>query len=189
MDGLILAGGMARRMGGVNKAEQLWQGKSLIQHAYQRVAPQVERVVVAANRINDGACWPRDIYVQPDCFCWRYQGPLAALEAGLSATTAEYLLMVPCDAPRVPVDLRVRLQRATSHATRICYAYDGRRHQPLFARVHRSVHEPLKRLLSNEGGSRRVMDFYEQQGAQAVDMSACTGAFMNVNRLEQLVLT
>ena len=51
--GIILAGGLGRRMGNVDKGLQLLRGKPMVQHVLERFAPQVDEVLINANRNPD----------------------------------------------------------------------------------------------------------------------------------------
>jgi len=48
--GIVLAGGLGRRMGGVDKGLQPWRGRALVDHVLARLAPQVAQVLVSANQ-------------------------------------------------------------------------------------------------------------------------------------------
>ena len=116
--GLILAGGQGRRLGGVDKGLQLFAGQPLVQHALRRLAPQVGRVMISANR-NLEAYRQMGVPVWPDPpELQGYQGPLAGVLAGLQACDTAYLVTIPCDCPRFPSDLVQRLSAAIGQALR-----------------------------------------------------------------------
>ncbi len=105
--GLILAGGRGSRMGGVDKGMQSFRGVPLVLHALRRLAPQVDRVMINANRNLDAyramgvPVWSDEA---PD-----FPGPLAGMLAGLEHCETPYLVTVPCDTPYFPGDLTARL--------------------------------------------------------------------------------
>ncbi len=110
---IVLAGGRGSRMGGVDKGLQLFNGQPLALQAMHRVALQVGRVIVNANRNlkvyqNFGDEFGQEFQVAPDADS-EFAGPLSGFAAGLSACQTPYLLTVPCDSPRFPVDLANRL--------------------------------------------------------------------------------
>lgn len=130
--GLVLAGGAGRRHGGADKGLLLLHGKALVAHAARRLAPQVAEVVISANRHlptyrrfghrvvtdadapADGADTGRagaSPSTGPDTGR-PFDGPLAGILAGLRASTRPWLAVVPCDAPRLPIDLVSRLSAA-----------------------------------------------------------------------------
>lgn len=105
--GLILAGGRAQRMGGIDKGLVPFMGKPLIEHAIARLAPQVGPVFINANRnLHEYAQYGYPVIAdtRPD-----FAGPLAGFAAGLEQCKTEYLLSVPCDSPLYPLDLAARM--------------------------------------------------------------------------------
>ncbi len=48
--GLVLAGGQGSRMGGVDKGLQEFRGKPMVAHVIERFAPQVDELLINANR-------------------------------------------------------------------------------------------------------------------------------------------
>ena len=98
--GLIYAGGRATRMGGVNKAFVKFEGRCLIEHVVERLRPQCAGIVISANRDLSDFSRLADA-VLPDVLS-DFPGPLAALDAMARAAmpNCEWVLTVPCDAPR-----------------------------------------------------------------------------------------
>ena len=105
--GLILAGGRGARMGGVDKGLQNHLGTPLALHALLRLGPQVGEIMINANR-NLGAYESMGVPVWPDSLP-DYAGPLAGFLTGLERCETPYLVTVPCDSPRFPLDLVERL--------------------------------------------------------------------------------
>lgn len=106
--GLILAGGLSRRMQGQEKALITLAGRPLLAHVLDRLTPQVTDVVINAN--GDAGRFAsfgrRVIADHRPGFC----GPLAGIEAALLALEeTDYLLSVPIDTPFLPLDLAERL--------------------------------------------------------------------------------
>ena len=115
---LILAGGQGRRMGGVDKGMQPLAGRPLVSHVIARLAPQVDAIVVSANRSLDAyraLGWP----VYGDDAACAGQGPLAALMGVLPQLPpgTRLLQLAPCDTPLLPLDL-VAWQRMRLDADR-----------------------------------------------------------------------
>jgi molybdopterin-guanine dinucleotide biosynthesis protein A len=113
--GLILAGGLARRMGGGDKARIRIGDQTILERVLARMTPQCERLIINAN--GDPARFadthlpvvPDDI---PD-----FAGPLAGILAGLDWAAAntpqlEWIASVPGDCPFLPADLVARLHAA-----------------------------------------------------------------------------
>ena len=101
-------------MGGLDKGLQPFQGKPLVRHVLQRLAPQVGAIMVNANR-NLGDYAALGVPVWPDELA-DYPGPLAGLAAGLAHCHTPYLASVPCDSPHFPTDLVARLAQALTGA-------------------------------------------------------------------------
>ncbi len=108
--GLVLAGGRGSRMDGADKGLQRFRGVPLALHAARRLAPQVGRLMINANR-NLPAYEAFGFPVRPDGLAG-HAGPLAGFLAGLEHCRTPYLLTVPCDTPLFPCDLGSRLAEA-----------------------------------------------------------------------------
>ncbi len=104
---LILAGGQGSRMGGVDKGLVQWHNKALIDHVIEKIRPQVSHIAISANR-NLESYAQRSAHVFSDARQWQHYGPLAALCTAandLQIATADWLLIVSCDMPRLPENL------------------------------------------------------------------------------------
>ncbi len=169
-------------MGAVDKGLQRFRGKPLIAHVLERLAPQVDSVVVNANRNVDvysgfGRLVVSDLL--PD-----YAGPLAGLQAGLSVCETEVMVAVPCDAPFLPGDLVMRLAAALVDATvDVAIARTSERTHPVFCIVRRSAQAALSRYL--EGGGRSVHGWIGLMGSRAV-LFGDEQAFANLNTVADL---
>ena len=111
--GLVLAGGRGSRMGGIDKGLQDFQGTPLALHALRRLERQdgglIGPLLISANR-NTDAYAAFGARVCPDTLA-DFAGPLAGFLAGLVCCETTYLLTVPCDSPRFPTSLALRLAR------------------------------------------------------------------------------
>lgn len=142
---LILAGGAASRMGGLDKGLADLAGAPLVEHVAARLSPQVSGVLVSANRHLPQ--WRR--------YGWRVlgdapplgRGPLAGILTGLEACPTEWLLVVPCDAPALPTDLALRLAAADATSP-LRIAHAGGNWQPVFALLHRGLAADLRAFLA-----------------------------------------
>jgi GTP:adenosylcobinamide-phosphate guanylyltransferase len=108
--GVVLAGGLGRRMGGVDKGLQLLDGRPMVAQVIERLQPQVDELLINANQNLDryAAFGHR---VVPDSI-EGFAGPLAGLERGLANATHGLVATVPCDSPFLPADLVIRLYEA-----------------------------------------------------------------------------
>lgn len=114
---LILAGGQARRMGGRDKAEIVYQDKRLIDHVLDRLCPQVDHILISGKQ--DYGTGYIVLPDHPD----GPQGPAAGLYAGWNwmqdnAPRSVGFLTVPVDGPFLPTDLYTRLAGRTSAVVR-----------------------------------------------------------------------
>jgi molybdopterin-guanine dinucleotide biosynthesis protein A len=134
--GVVLAGGLARRMGGGDKPLRLLAGRPLLDHVLERLRPQVAEMVLNAN--GDAARFadyglPVLADPLPD-----YPGPLAGVLAALDWAAAHRpglatVLSVPGDGPFLPGDLAARLEAARQQAgtPMACAASGGWTHPPI----------------------------------------------------------
>jgi len=181
VSGIVLAGGLGRRMGGVDKGLQLLHEKPMIEHVLARFAPQVDEIVINANQNHDryAAFGHR---VVPDRV-GGYAGPLAGLHAGLAAVARPLAVTVPCDSPFLPADLVERLQRELG-ANDLAVAKTGDQAHPVFALVRRSVATNLEAFLAS--GGRKIDAWYASLKVVEVSFDDEADAFRNINTLEEL---
>ncbi len=180
--GLILAGGRAQRMGGVDKGLQPWRGLPLVDHALARLAPQVREVMINANR-NPAAYATRAARVLADA-SEDFPGPLAGILAGLRATTTPWLAVVPCDSPQLPADLVARLGQGLGGAPGAVVQRDQRL-EPVCCLLSKTLADDLERYLA-EGG-RKVEGWVARHATPVpFDRPEDAAAFANVNTLADL---
>lgn len=179
MTGLILAGGQGSRMGGRDKGLVAYRGSPLIDQVIERIAPQVDELLISANRnLDDYARRGHRVITDtlPD-----FQGPLAGLLAGLRAASHEWVLAVPCDMPHLPGDLATRLL-AAAQGKDIAVAVDGSRTHPAVMLVRAALADRLAAYL--QGGKRSVHGFQESIGFASAGFDAAD--MQNVNSLDEL---
>ena len=182
---LILAGGQGRRMGGVDKGLAPFRGKRLIDHVYERLAPQVGGVIINANQNHDDYR-TFGVRVVSDAI-GNFAGPLAGLHAGLSVSRRPYLASVPCDSPFLPEDLVERLMaRLSASGAELAVAKTGDWQQPVFCLVRRGVLEHLTDFL--KGGGRKVDAWYASLAVIEVTFDDQAEAFSNINTREELAV-
>ena len=193
--GLILAGGRGSRMGGVDKGLQNFNGIPLALHTLMRLGPQVETVMVNANR-NLSAYESFGASVWPDASS-DFAGPLSGFLVGLERAETPYLLTVPCDTPRLPLDLAERLASAlVREGADIAMAAapevkaDGStevRAQPVFCLLKIELSESL--VVFTHAGGRKIDAWTAQHKTVLVPFDAPTDdplAFANINTLTEL---
>jgi len=179
--GLILAGGRGLRLGGVDKGLQTWRGRALVDHARERLAPQVREVMVSANR-NTADYAARGVRVLADA-CGDFPGPLAGFLAGLRAASTPWVAVVPCDCPRLPPDLVARLALGLGEA-RGAVVQRGRI-EPVCCLLSTALAGDLDRYLAD--GGRKVQQWVARHAvAVPFDRENDADAFINVNTPEDL---
>ena len=181
--GLVLAGGLGRRMGGVDKGLVELDGKPMVAHVLARLAPQVDSVLINANQnIDRYATFGPPVV--PDRI-EGFAGPLAGLHAGLSAASTPLLVTVPCDSPFLPLDLVERLRAALDAAqAQLAVARTGDQAQPVFSLVRREGLEDLGQFLAS--GGRKIDAWYARLKVVEVAFDDEAEAFANINTREEL---
>jgi len=181
--GLILAGGKGSRMGGVDKGLQAFRGKRLVDHVYERFAPQVGGIIINANQ-NHEEYKTFGVRVVSDAI-GGYAGPLAGLHAGLSVSRRPFLASVPCDSPFLPADLIERLhKRIDESGAELAVAKTGDQPHPVFSLMRRTVLDHLADFL--KGGGRKIDAWYATLNAVEVGFDDEPEAFSNINTREEL---
>jgi molybdopterin-guanine dinucleotide biosynthesis protein A len=177
--GVILAGGRGRRVAGKDKGLVEFQGRPLIEHVIEAILPQVNGLIINANRnLPDYGRYgyPLVSDVLPD-----YQGPLAGMLTGLQNASTGCVMFVPCDTPALPANLVQRMSGAmASLNVDVCIPNDGERNHAAIALMKRSLQGSLQDYL--ESGGRKAEDWVLAQKYSAVDFSDCPGSFRNLNR-------
>lgn len=182
-------------MGGVDKGLQNFNGTPLAMHALLRLQLQegglVGEQMINANR-NLGAYDAFGVPVWPDSLN-DYAGPLAGFMTGLERCETPYLLTVPCDTPRFPLDLAVRLAQAfededTEIALAAAREDDGQlRPQPVFCLMRVALLESL--VAFTQAGGRKIDSWTGQHRTVIVPFDLPGDdpkAFYNANTLAEL---
>jgi molybdopterin-guanine dinucleotide biosynthesis protein A len=181
VSGIVLAGGLGRRMGGVDKGLQTLHGKAMVEHVLARLAPQVGEIVINANQNLEryAAFGHRVVRDRVGGFA----GPLAGLHAGLEAVSQPLAVTVPCDSPFLPADLVARLNQHLG-GNDLAVAKTGAQPHPVFALVRRSVAGNLEAFLA--GGGRKIDAWYASLNVVEVAFDDEADAFRNINTLQEL---
>ncbi|MGR9100954.1 MAG: molybdenum cofactor guanylyltransferase MobA, partial [Gammaproteobacteria bacterium] len=128
--GVVLAGGLARRMGNQDKGLVLFRGKPMIEYALAALAPAVDKIMINANRNLERY----RVYGYPvvadttDSF----DGPLAGVLSAMRHCDTPLLLVMPCDSPLAGAEhLKKLLTALRSSEADACVAFDGERLHPV----------------------------------------------------------
>ena len=180
--GIILAGGKASRMGGVDKGLLELAGRPMLAHIIERLRPQTQALIVNANRSHPLYA-VHGLPVVADATA-DYPGPLAGMAAGLAAMSTDWAVTVPCDSPLVPPDLVSRLWAALqAEDAELAVAFSAGRLQPVFALLPRCLLPSLQAYLA--AGDRKIALWYRRHRMAQADFSDCPDAFVNVNTLAE----
>lgn len=181
--GLVLAGGQGSRMGGVDKGLAPFRGRPMVAHVLERLAPQVDEILVNANR-NPEAYARFGHRVIADEIPG-FAGPLAGFERGLAHARGELVATVPCDSPFLPPDLVPRLRAALESAgADLAVARTGTQAHPVFCLMRRAVHASLERFLAS--GQRKIDRWYAALAVVEVAFDDEAQAFANINTRDEL---
>jgi molybdopterin-guanine dinucleotide biosynthesis protein A len=184
---IILSGGRATRMGGVDKGLVTLQNKPLIQHVVERLKPQVDEIFINANREIETylTFGYRVLQDKGDEFLGTYIGPLAGFNIGLQHAKYEYVLTVPCDSPLLPLDLTKRLFNGMTKASAdVAVASSDKNTHPVFCLMKKSVLPSLIEFL--EAGERKVSAWQKSLSYIEVDFSDESDGFINLNTFDDL---
>ena len=152
--GLILAGGLARRMGGGDKGMIRIGGETILDRALSRMKPQCSRMIINANGDPSRFAFtgfpvvPDDI---PD-----FAGPLAGILAGLdwaavNAPDTQYVASAPGDCPFLPRELVTRLQKARTEQNKpLACAKSGDWRHPVVGLWPVALRSDLRKALMEE---------------------------------------
>lgn len=187
--GLVLAGGQGRRMGGAPKVLRELHGASLLTRVLQRLARQVDAVMVSTgDPAVRAACAPYPVLADA---LPGFAGPLAGILSGLEHTRVQphgcWLLSVAADTPWFPDDLAARLREAAEHAgAEVAVACSGGVAHPVFALWAPALAGRLREALV-DGGQRSVQRF--QAGCRRIEVDwpvVPRDPFFNINTPEDL---
>ncbi len=181
--GVILAGGLGRRMGGIDKGLQELRGRPMVAWVVERLTPQVDELLINANQNGEryAAFGHRVVPDQiPD-----FAGPLAGLHAALSAAAHPLVATAPCDSPFLPADLIFRLFSAlTATDADLAVARTFDQPHPVFCLCKREVLPHLTEFL--ESGGRKIDRWYATLKVVEVAFDDEAEAFENINTKEEL---
>ena len=178
--GVILAGGRAQRMGGIDKGLVELLGKPMIAYVVERLRPQVGEIVINANRnLDDYRYWSQTVIKDS---VGEYDGPLAGMASGLEVARTKYILACPCDSPLLASDLAKRMYlQCMEKQAEVAVASDGERLHPVFLLIHRTLLPSVLSFLA--AGERKIDKWFAQHTTTIVDFSDKPETFLNVNTL------
>lgn len=179
---VILAGGLARRMGGQDKGLVELGNKPMVCWTLDAVEHLTSDIVINANRNREiyesfGKPVINDLHEG-------HLGPLAGLYSAMQSLSRQHVFMCPCDSPFVQPSLLAKLKQAVDNSDGdIFVAHDGERLQPVFAIVSASLSGSLDEFLKS--GERKIDKWYSAHNMIGVDCSDCQDSFRNINTEEE----
>lgn len=176
--GVILAGGRARRMGGLDKGLVPFAGRPLVEWVLESLAPQVGTILISANRTRE--TYAALGYPVIEDRLPGFQGPLAGFASAMAVVSTPWIVTVPCDGPFLAPDLVERL--CTAHergGAEIAVASDGVRMQPVHALLPVALAPSLNAFLGE--GERKIDLWYARHRVALADLSDRAESFANIN--------
>jgi molybdopterin-guanine dinucleotide biosynthesis protein A len=182
--GVILAGGLARRMNNQDKGLVNFKGRPMISYAIAAMMPVVNQLIINANRNREryqqfGLPVVAD---QTDTF----DGPLAGVLTAMIYADADVLVVMPCDSPLVTAEhLRKLLSTRAEQGVDVAVAFDGERLHPVFMAIRTTLKTSLEAYLTS--GQRKLDLWLEQQNMVKADFSDTPDIFVNINTMTELL--
>ncbi len=181
--GVILAGGLARRMNNQDKGLINYKGRPMVSYAIAALASVTDQTLINANRNREQylAFGLPVVADQTDGF----DGPLAGVLAAMIHTDADVLVVMPCDSPLMKGEhLQKLLATRAEHDADVVIAFDGERLHPVFLAIKTALKASLQNYLGS--GERKVDRWLEQQKMVTADFSDEPEIFININTMEDL---
>ncbi|NOQ34999.1 MAG: molybdenum cofactor guanylyltransferase [Methylococcaceae bacterium] len=181
--GVILAGGLARRMNNQDKGLILYNGQPLVSYAVKAMRQVTNTVLINANRNKEtyAEFGLPVIADQNDNF----EGPLAGILTAILATTDETLLVIPCDSPLISSEhINKLLSSLEENQAEIAVAFDGERLHPVFLALKTHLKDSLEAYLKS--GERKIDRWLKQHKLVEVDFSEQADIFLNINTMDEL---
>jgi molybdenum cofactor guanylyltransferase len=183
LTGVILAGGQARRMEGQDKGLVLLNKKPMIEYVINTLKPQVNSLLINANRNHDA--YSKYGYEIVSDELSGYHGPLAGMASALNVIKTPYMLVVPCDSPFIPTDLAQRLINSLEkNNADISVAHNGDRMQPVFCLIKNDLLTSMNDFLNQ--GERKIDKWFNLHALAIADFSDIPETFDNLNTLEDI---
>jgi len=185
VSGVVLAGGLARRMGLRDKGLMPFNNRPLVGYALAAMAPLVDELLISANRNQED--YKQFGYPVIGDSNPTFDGPLAGILAAMRVAQNTVLLVMPCDSPLVETRHLQRLLAAlATQSVDIALVYDGKRLHPVFAALKTSL--SLQTDLQNylQHGERKLENWFNRHSAIKVDFSDTPEIFANINTPAEL---
>jgi molybdenum cofactor guanylyltransferase len=181
--GVILAGGLARRMNNQDKGLISFKGKPLVSYAVTAISAVANQVVISANRnIPEYKKFGLPVICdQTDSF----DGPLAGVLSAMMYAKTGIIVVMPCDSPLITAKhLQKLLSTLADHNAEAAVAFDGQRLHPVILAIKANLIPNLEAYL--QSGQRKMDAWLEQQDMVKADFSNEPDVFANINTFAEL---
>jgi molybdenum cofactor guanylyltransferase len=181
--GVILAGGLARRMKGQDKGLVNFKNKPLVSYAVAAMSAVADQTIINANRnIPEYQKFGLPVLSdQTDDF----DGPLAGVLSAMSFANIGILLIMPCDSPLISAHhLQKLLTTLADYHADVAVAFDGQRLHPVFLAIKTALKSSLEAYL--QSGQRKMETWLVQQNTVRADFSQEPEIFLNINTFDEL---
>lgn len=176
--GVILAGGLARRMNQQDKGLLLYRGLPLVGYAINALSPLVTELFISANRHTD--IYSQFGYQVLTDKNQQFDGPLAGVLSALSVCQSPVLVVMPCDSPLIKTGhLQKLITGLGNESADIAVAFDGQRQHNVFLALKTTLQDSLAAYLAS--GERKIDNWLIQQHLTQVDFSQEKAVFANIN--------
>jgi molybdenum cofactor guanylyltransferase len=176
---IILAGGRARRMQGQDKGLVSFHGRPLIEHVIDRVKPQVDQIIISANRNTEHyARYTNQVIADQDS---GFLGPLAGIASCLPHCLHALTLVVACDMPLLPQNLVTHLLSAIHEHEIAIVSCELRQQMALLLKT--DLLDSIALALANN--NFKFLDWINSRDTVAIEYTD-TSAFINLNTLSDL---
>lgn len=181
--GVILAGGLARRMNNADKGLVTLNNKPLISYVLSELSTLLDDIYISANRnVNTYAQFGYPVITD---LSTDFSGPLAGILSVMSATQADLLIVVPCDSPLIKTEhLQQLLKTLTKEHCDLTVAFDGERLHPVFLGLKTNLKPSLEAYLKS--GERKLETWIKQHDWKITDFSNQSQIFTNINTYKEL---
>lgn len=180
---IVLAGGRGSRMGGADKGLVELCGQPLVRWVIDALSPQVDEIVISANR-------HLDTYLGTSCRVVEdqlddYQGPLAGVLACGRAVNTDFLVVAAVDAPLLPpAYVDTLLAELFSSGQSLAVVERAGEIQPTHMLFRSDLLDDLESWLGE--GNRKMRDWVQRQQPAVVRFDGDSNWFVNVNDAQQL---
>lgn len=176
IDIVILAGGKAQRLGGLDKGFVVLDNKPLIEHCIARLPTQDINLIISANRNHKK--YLRYAHKAISDTVGVFDGPLAGIYSALEHIKSDHLFVVPCDMPFLPTNLHTKLKENIGH-NNACAVMHSNQIEPLLLLIKKSHIASIAHYLEN--GRRSVIGWLKESHCVYTRYDNERIQFLNIN--------